>query len=393
VTEESRKRLPRQLFTAAVIIGTTFLIIVLMLLSRPDKTPETAPIAAVSVTSLVVRAVDLQPAVEVTGRLQPANSALLRFEVSGQLAARHVEPGQAVEKDALLLSLDKGDARDALVEAQAKLDMEQAAIKRDRQLLKISRKDKELQSNEVARLEKLGAESLVSASLLDQARQRLLQLESAEARLQYSVETATSRLSTHQAAVARAQRNLARTELRAPFAGTVNTVEIEPGDYVTPASTAVELVDLAQMDFYTEVSGATAAALRLQQSVGIRVAGREVEGQIIALRSDPDPSTFTHALRIRLPGEGLLPGGLASTRLPLTRLESVLAVPVASVLQEEGRAYVFVIHDGRLERREVDSGLRHADQLVITRGLREGEVIVASDVAALSHGQSVRISQ
>lgn len=393
MTEESRKRLPRQLFAAAVIIGATFLIIVLLLLSRPDKTSESAPLAAVLVKSLAIETVDLQPEVELTGRLQPANRALLRFEVSGQLAKRHVEPGQIVEKDALLLSMKEGDARDALAEAQAKLDMEQAAIKRDRHLLKISNKDKQLQRNEVARLEKLGAESLVSASRLDQARQRLLQLESAEAQLQYSVETATARLSSNRAALTRAERNLARTALRAPFAGTVNTVEIEPGDYVTPASMAVELVDLAQMDFYAEVTGATAVALHLQQPVSISVNGREVEGRIVALRSDPDPSTFTHALRIRLPGEGLLPGGLASTRLPLSRLESVLAVPMASVLQEEGRVYVFVIRDGQLERREVTSGLRHLDQLVITHGLNEGEIIVASDVAALSHTQSVRVSQ
>lgn len=392
MTKESRKRLPRQLFAAAVIIGATFLIIVLLLLSRPDKTSESAPLAAVLVKSLVIEAVDLQPEVELTGRLQPANRALLRFEVNGQLERRHVEPGQVVEKDALLLSMKEGDARDALAEAQAKLDMELAAIKRDRRLLKISKKDKELQGNEVARLEKLGASSLVSASRLDQARQRLLQLESAEAQLQYSVETATARLSSNKAALARAERNLARTTLRAPFTGTVNTVEIEPGDYVTPATMAVELVDLAEMDFYAEVSGSTAAALRLQQPISIRAAGREIEGRVIALRSDPDPSTFTHALRIRLPGEGLLPGSLASTRLPLTRLDSVLAVPVASVLQEEGRAYVFVIDDGRLQRREVSSGLRHRDQLVITSGMSEGESIVATDVATLSNGQSVRIS-
>lgn len=348
---------------------------------------------AVLVRVLTVKPVDLQPEVEVSGRLQPANRALLRFEVNGQLDVRHVEPGQQVEKDALLLGLKEGDARDALVEAQAKLDMEQAASRRDRQMLKISIKDKELQSNEVDRLVKLGASSLVSASLLDQARQRLLQLESAEAQLQYSVETATARLSSLQAALARAQRNLERTELRAPFAGTVNTVEVEAGDYVTPAAMAVELVDLTQIDFYTEVSGSTAAALQLQQPVTITVDGREIEGQVVALRSDPDPSTFTHALRIRLPGKGPLPGALATTRLPLARMESVLAVPVASVLQEEGRSYVFVIHDGRLERREVVSTARYLEQLVITRGLQAGETIVAADVATLSHGQPVRISQ
>lgn len=393
MTKESKKRLSRQLLAAAAIIGTTLLIIVLLLWTRPDKTSQPEPVAAVLVQALTVNPVDLQPEAEVTGRLQPANRALLRFEVSGQLAGRHVEPGQQVEKDALLLSLKEGDARDALAEAQAKLDMELAAGKRDRQMLKISIKDKELQSNEVARLVKLDASSLVSASLLDQARQRLLQLESAEAQLQYSVETASARLSSYRAALARAQRNLDRTELRAPFAGTVNTVAVEAGDYVTPASMAVELVDLTHIDFYTEVSGSTAAALRLQQPVTITVAGREIEGQLIALRSDPDPSTFTHALRIRLPGEGLLPGGLASTRLPLIRLQSVLAVPVASILQEEGRTYVFVIHDGRLERREVVSGVRHLEQRVITRGLQAGETIVAADVATLSHGQSVRISR
>lgn len=393
MTKESKKRLSGQLLAAAAIIGATFLIIVLLLWTRPDKTSQPEPVAAVLVRALTVNVVDLQPEAEVTGRLQPANRALLRFEVSGQLAGRHVEPGQRVEKNALLLSLQKGDARDALAEAQARLDMEQAASRRDRQMLEISIKDKELQSNEVDRLVRLGASSLVSTSLLDQARQRLLQLQSAEAQLQYSVETATARLSSYQAALARAQRNLDRTELRAPFAGTVNTVELEAGDYVTPAAMAVELVDLTQMDFYTEVSGSTAAALRLQQPVTIRVAGREIEGRVIALRSDPDPSTFTHALRVRLPGEGLLPGGLASTRLPLTRLSSVLAVPVASVVQEEGRSYVFVIHDGRLERREVMSGVRYLEQLVITRGLEAGETIVAADVATLSHGQPVRISR
>jgi len=393
VTKESKKRLSRQIVGAVAIVGATILIILLLMLSRPDKIAAPEPLAAVSVQDFVVERVDLRPQVEVTGRLQPANRALLRFEVSGQLAARHVEPGQVVGAGAWLLSLEDGDARDALAEAQARLDMEQAAIKRDRWLLKISIKDKELQANEVARLEKLGAESLVSASRLDQARQRLLQLESAEAQLQYSVETAAARLNTYRAALARAQRNLQRTILRAPFAGTVNTVETEPGDYVTTAGTARQRVDYAQMDFYAEVSGAAAAALHLQQEVSIGAEGREIPGHIIALRSDPDPSTFTHALRIRLPGEGLLPGGLARTRLPLSPLDSVLAVPVASVLYEDGEAYVFVIHENQLERREVRTGLRHAEQVVVTHGLQEGEIIVADNVATLSHGQTVNVSR
>ena len=123
MTKESKKRLSRQIVGAVAIVGATILIILLLMLSRPDKIAAPEPLAAVSVQDFVVERVDLRPQVEVTGRLQPANRALLRFEVSGQLAARHVEPGQVVGAGALLLSLEEGDSREALAEAQARLDM------------------------------------------------------------------------------------------------------------------------------------------------------------------------------------------------------------------------------------------------------------------------------
>ena len=140
---------------------------------------------------------------------------------------------------------------------------------------------------------------------------------------------------------------------------------------------------------YVEVAGPAAAALTLGQAIMVVVEGINHTGKVIALRSDPDPATFTHALRIRLTGEGLLTGLLASASLPLKPLQNILAVPVSSLLQEDGQVYVFVIKDGKLKRRQVQMGTRHQEQVVITRGLNAGEVIVARDVAALSDGQSV----
>jgi len=369
----------------------SFLIIGLLFLTSPENKPVLKDPVAVKVSQVTLATTTINPRVTVTGRLQPANRALLRFEVSGQLAERQVEPGQLVEAGAVLLTLADADASDSLAEAQARLEMETAAVGRDRRLLKIASKDVVLQQQEVKRLQQLVSESLVSATRRDQAKQKLLQLQSNQAQLRYSVDTAEARIKSARAAQARAARNLARTKLTAPFAGTVNVVHNEVGDYVTPTSVAIELVDLDNIDLYVEVTGETAAAISLQQNVSLQINGQTHRGQVVALRSDPDPVTFTHAIRIRLESKGLLPGTLGSVVLPLAVQPAVLVVPVSSLLQEDGRSYVFVVKDGQLERRVVQIGVRDGDRMVVRSGLQSGEKIVARDIAALSDGQKVEL--
>ena len=228
-----------------LVIVLVALVIAVLYFTKPQKSPAQVAIAPVNVTLFRVSPVDIQPTSQVTGRLQPAHKANLRFEVSGRLALRDVEPGQQVKTGDRLLALAKGDFVDALAQARAQLAMEKAGIKRDKRLLEIARRDHALQLREVKRLEGLGSQSLVSASKLDQARQRLLQLESESARLAYQVETASARLDVSSANLARAERQLARTELKAPFNGTVNSVTVQVGDYVTPTQSVVELVDIS----------------------------------------------------------------------------------------------------------------------------------------------------
>ena len=389
MTDRSPNALIKQLILLGAVLGITALIIGLLVWSEPENKPEAQPLAAVKVSPVMVRATSINPEVLVTGRLQPANRALLRFEISGQLEQRVVEPGQSVEAGTVLLKLQDADARDSLIEASAQMEMEKAAAGRDRRLLEIASKDVVLQQQEVKRLQQLGTVSLVSISRRDQAKQKLLQLQANEAQLRYSVDTASARLKSTRAAHARASRNLARTAVSAPFSGTVNVVNVEEGDYITPGTVALELVDLDNIDLYIEVDGTTAAALSLQQALSLQVSGITQTGVLIAIRSDPDPTTFTHAVRIRLDNKGLLPGTLGKVQLPLQRQLSALVVPVSSLLQEDGRNYVFVIDNNRLERREVKLGIRDKDRIVVESGLQDGMQIVARDIASLSDGQKV----
>jgi RND family efflux transporter MFP subunit len=376
----------RQLYILIALVA----IPVLLVVTRPEQNPELREAVSPRVQVDVVALHDLQPLATVSGRLDPARKAALHFELSGQVDARPVEPGQKVQQGELLLALASGDFVDALAEAEAQLAQETRNIERDRDLLKLSQRNYTLQQSELARLQKLGADSLVSESRLDESRIRLIQLEAETAQLKASVASADSRLALREAARNRAARNLERTRLQAPFAGTVNAVAVQRGDYVTPSQTVVDLIDSSMLDLYLEVRGDVAHALQPGQAVEVSVNGSSLQGEVLALQVDPDPVTFTHAVRVRLPGDRARPGQVAEASLPLQPLRQVAAVPSTAVLYDEGRAYVFRVNADTLELVEVRLGPRVGELQVVGQGINASDQIVTRDVAALSHGQKVQ---
>ncbi|MDH5785657.1 MAG: efflux RND transporter periplasmic adaptor subunit [Chromatiales bacterium] len=380
------KRLPRHY---QMLLGGSLLLLLLIVVTRPDRSGELRAPDTPTVAVGVLQRGELNPTLRVRGSLQPRLSATLSAEVAGQVVARSAEPGQWVEQGALLLQLADGDYRNAFTHAEAQLEQERAAVARDRRLRTLARKNRELAEREVKRLEKLGSESLTSVSRLDEARQRLLQLQGEEARLDYSVDTADSRIALRTTELERAERNLARTRISAPFAGTVNELLTDVGDRIILNQQVASLVALDELDLYAEFPGDSQTNLTLGQPITITVEGHPYQGRLLSLQREPDRTTYTLALRIRIPAEGLSPGTLAEVELPLRPLSDVLLAPVSALLREDGHAYLFVEEQGRLSRREVEAGVRHGTQVVIRHGVEAGQRIVLRDVAALSDGQQV----
>jgi len=367
--------------------------VVLLSLTAPDQDPELQEAITPTVEVVPVGLHNLEPYESVSGRLEPARKAGLHFELPGQVHARPVEPGQRVQQGEPLLVLASGDYEDALAEAEALLAQEKRNIQRDRELLKLSRNNYALQKNDLDRLQQLGEDSLVSKSRLDETRIKLIQLESEVAQLKSSVASAESRIALRQAARNRAARNLERTRLPAPFAGTVNAVNVQIGDYVTPSEMVVELIDAASLDLYAEVRGNVARSLNQGQTMQVDVDGIQLQGSLIALQLNPSPKTFTHALRIRIESSDARPGQVAQVRLPLQQRTRVTAVPTTAVLFDEGRAYVFRLSGDTLQQVEVTPGERVDGLQVVLQGLDADDRIVKRDVSSLSDGQHVQVSE
>jgi HlyD family secretion protein len=375
---------PRQVLILLLLAATALLLLVI----QPSEEPALRSLAPSPVLVSLASRTDLYPQELVSGRLQPVRRAWLRFEVDGRVAERRVEPGQSVTPGDVLLALEDQDYQDTLIQAQAEWQQAREDLQRDRSLLKLAERSRKLQEEEVSRLESLGERSLASKTRLGDAQALLAQRLSEEARLRASVATGPQRVAARKAAVDRAERDLGRTALKAPFAGRVNQVQLEVGDYASRNQQALELIS-DQLDFYAQVRGSVARALTLGQQVTVTVGERPYTATVAAVQPDPDPSTFTHAIRLRMPESETRSGALAVVQLPLHPLQEALVVPSTAILLEEGGAFVFRVEGEHLQRVAVQLGPRVGQQQVVVSGIDVGEPVLVRDVAALADGQMV----
>ncbi|MEX0952090.1 MAG: efflux RND transporter periplasmic adaptor subunit [Gammaproteobacteria bacterium] len=372
------------------ILVLTLALALILILTRPETDADLQPPLPQRVVSGEVKRLDVQPVSRITGELQPRRTSHLHFEVAGQVTRRLVEPGQTVAAGEVLFAVAAGDYEDAVTQAAAALETERAAILRDRELLDLMQDEQELQRREVERFERLGRDSLASKSSYDSAMRQLLRLQAETRQLQYSVDTAAARLREREAAVRRAQRDLTRTELQAPYAATVDQVLVDAGDYVAAGQVAVHLVDLSELDLVLNVSGEVATALAPDQPINVHADGQVLTGRIVALAAVPDPQTHTYRLRVRLAAAGLYPGQLATAELPGQFVPDAQVVPAGAVLHEAGQAFIFEIVENQLQRREIELLRRLKDAWMI-KGIEPGARIVIQDVAVLADGQTVSV--
>ena len=385
-------KLPKQLWgsVVAIVIATVMVLILVFTDKGPEAKLEELP--PLKVVLLEVQRQDVSPTEALTGRLQPEKTAQLKFEVQGRVQQRLLEPGVFVELGQEILKLDAQDLKDQFTQAQSQYDIEQAGIRRDQRMLKLAKQNLEIQKSEVQRYKKLNNDSLISASQLDAARQQMLNLDSQVSDLQYKVATSQARLSLKQSERDVAQRNLQRATLTAPFSGYINEINAEVGDFVTATQIVAKVVDTNSLDLHLDVRGEVAAALKLNQKIDVVVGSTTIEGNLIALQPDPNISTNTHAIRIRVPGEKVQSGMLASADLPLDQQMNVITVPVSAVATNAGENFVYMFDEGELRKLPVVMNNRVGSQYIISSGVEAGMKIVARDVAGLKNGQRVIVA-
>lgn len=189
-----------------------------------------------------------------------------------------------------------------------------------------------------------------------------------------------------------AQANLAKTILRTPISGTVNSLAVRPGDFI---STYQEIATVANNDAHeivTYLSERDRDLLTVGDTLGI-----EGDGTAVVTEIAPAVDSSTGKIEVHLTTEesGLLSGDtvrLSKEVVATTTSSSVIKVPLSAVKFNESDGSVFTVKDDHLVSQPVTLGTVRRGAVEITEGLNSDEQFVL-DARGLVAGEKVSVKE
>jgi len=200
--------------------------------------------------------------------------------------------------------------------------------------------------------------------------------------------------------VAEADERLLRTRLgytiiRSPFDGVVTQRLSEPGNFIERHQHVLTIADPSSLVTQLQVSELILPGLAKDDVARVRIdalGDRVFEGRIVRIYPDLDPLTRRGTIEVEIDPvpEGAVPGQLCRVELN-THAARRLVIPYAALRRDSDSEYVFVLDaQSRVQRVDVQSGLRLADKVEIVQGLQDGMQVVTRGFLGLAVDKPVR---
>jgi len=319
-------------------------------------TKGTAPVG----TPMVVEATKVvrQPlpqTIAAVGSLRSDESVTLRPEVAGRVNAILFKEGQNVSKGMTLVRLDPAINQAEVQQAKANLVL--AKSKFDRAV-------------------ELSQRNFISGQAKDEAENNLRVAE---------------------AAVALVEARLAKTEIKAPFAGVIGLRVVSVGDYVKEGSDMVNLesIDPLKVDF--RVPETYMRQVQPGQTLTVTLdalPGRKFDGKVLAVNPLIDAAGRSVVIRaiVRNADTSLRPGMFTRVNLITRDDKDALVIPEQAIVPQGDEQFVFRIVDGKAARVKVDIGQRRDGKVEVLKGLNVNDMVVTAGQLKLREGMPVTIS-
>jgi len=210
-----------------------------------------------------------------------------------------------------------------------------------------------------------------------------------------TVAAAQAQIDSANVAVDQARTAIEDTVLRAPFDGTVSTVNAVVGQSSSGASSSgasdtsgsglVTLVDPTGKNVTASIAEADATAVKVGQSatISLPASGTEMKGKVVSVdpQSTVTDNVVQYKTRVSLesPPVTVRVGQTASISITTASSEDVLYVPTSAIATDGTKSYVMKVVDGKRSKVEVSTGMVGTTGTEITSGVDEGDVVVLSN--------------
>ena len=369
--------------------GPWFSVVLALYLAAASVPPSAAqsgrPPALVEVDA--VREEPVEQTVPVVGRVVPHEHGTVAATIGGPVVEVAVRVGDRVEVGDILIVL----ARDL---PESRLDQRRADESLEAARVRTAEAEVALVRQELERLEKLEGSAAFPKAAYEDKRQELVRRRS-------RVREAAAALARARVQREMAEIELARTTVRAPYAGVVTARQTTPGGYVKAGDPVATLVDDQRLEVEADVPADRLAGL----SPGLDVIfelddGKAHQATVRAIVPDENPLTRTRPVRFTPHfgpgGESPRPAANQSVvvRVPIASPDSTASVDKDAVISRNGQSLVYVVEGtpraAAAMARPVRLGEAVGGRFVVLEGLRPGELVVVRGNERISPGQPIR---
>ncbi|MDJ0786454.1 MAG: efflux RND transporter periplasmic adaptor subunit [Myxococcota bacterium] len=304
--------------------------------------------------------------ISASGSVRARRVTAIGAEVPGRLVEVFVEVGDEVEEGAPLFRIDAVPYELALAEARAGLALARAE------------KDNALQ--EASRVGKLVEQDAVSEQRND--------------RLRTQAAVARARVAQMEARVARAERDLARTTVAAPYPGSVVERLAHEGAMSGPEPIVV-VQESGALEAVLDIPEAALVAVRAGDRVALFAEGRaaplETRVSRVSDRIDADTRTYEIRCPIETTGGALKAGSYVRAEVHTEAGEPRAVIHRSALVARDGRTFVFRVIEGRVEQVPVRVGVVGTERAEILLGVAAGDEIVLGESASrIADGDRVK---
>lgn len=304
---------------------------------------------------------DVADELQAVGNLQAVREVLLAPDTSGRVTAIHFDAGQTVKEGAVLVQLYDAPEQADRAAAAAKADFAQAQLRRSQELAPTGAEPREV-------FEQRKAEAAQAAAAVRQL----------DARIQ-------------------------QKRIRAPFSGQIGLRRINPGQYLNAGDAIATLTQLAPL--YVNFTLPQQDLSKLAPGAPVQVTVDAAPGQVFNAKLSTiepriDGETRNVAVQALLPNaDRLLKSGMyATARLALPATTDAIVLPLTAIQTSASGDSVVLVRDadahgiGKAVAVSVVTGRRLGEEVVVTQGVKAGDIVVMAGQNRLPPGAMVKIN-
>ena len=373
------------IFVPLVIVAIGVAAAAYMIATRPEVAAKPVVERVWTVTAIPAELKTVQPERRFYGRIVAGRAIDVRPEVSGrvlEIGPNFVEGG-VVRKGDLLVRIDAFDYEARLKEIEADLKGWKGMLERDRERIQLLERD-------VARRERLVKRGNASEKALDDSRLSLSEARQQLIDRQMNIER-------REVDLLRVQRDLADTNMTAPFDGFLVDVTTSVGKFVNVGDTIGKAIRADRLEARFHVSNQEFTRFLSDgnyRGVKARVvwAGQEFEALLDRIESEVQTGSGGVEVFASIAGvtidTNLRPGAFVEVYVPGPRYEGVVRIPEEALY---GGDTVYRIENGRLQPRQVTVAARDGKDLLIRGEFGPTDRLVTTRFPEVGPGLKVQV--